>query len=101
MRKGFLIYEEIRKYFPIYEEAVRHIMTLQLLNSEFPYIGGKFDFLFFISVTNKNRMQGRGSETLILYFSPRKRGETTKWYDEYAVQRTTSGNPATNQADLD
>ena len=22
MRKGFLIYEEIRKYFPIYEEAV-------------------------------------------------------------------------------
>jgi hypothetical protein len=25
MRKGFLIYEEMRKYFPIYEEAVRHI----------------------------------------------------------------------------
>ncbi len=25
MRKGFLIYEEIRKYFPIYEEAVCHI----------------------------------------------------------------------------
>jgi hypothetical protein len=22
MRKGFLIYEEMRKYFPIYEEAV-------------------------------------------------------------------------------
>jgi hypothetical protein len=25
MRKGFLIYEEIRKFFPIYEEAVSHI----------------------------------------------------------------------------
>jgi hypothetical protein len=25
MRKGFLIYEEMRKYFPIYEDAVRHI----------------------------------------------------------------------------
>ncbi len=25
MRKGFLIYEETRKYFPIYEEAISHI----------------------------------------------------------------------------
>jgi hypothetical protein len=25
MRKGFLIYEEMRKYFPKYEEAVSHI----------------------------------------------------------------------------
>jgi hypothetical protein len=25
MRKGSLIYEEMRKYFPIYEEAVSHI----------------------------------------------------------------------------
>jgi hypothetical protein len=25
MRKGFLIYEEIHKYFTIYEEAVSHI----------------------------------------------------------------------------
>ncbi len=25
MWKGFLIYEEMRKYFPIYEEAVGHI----------------------------------------------------------------------------
>ncbi len=25
MKKGFLIYEEMRKYFPIYEEAVGHI----------------------------------------------------------------------------
>jgi hypothetical protein len=39
MRKGFLIYEEMRKYFPINGEAVSHTyMTLQLLHSEFPYI---------------------------------------------------------------
>jgi hypothetical protein len=39
MRKGFLIYEEMRKYFTIFKEAVGHIhMTLQLLHSEFPYI---------------------------------------------------------------
>ncbi len=44
MRKGFLLYEEKRKYFPKYEEAV---MTLQLLHSLFPYIWGKFDFLFY------------------------------------------------------
>jgi hypothetical protein len=25
MKKGFLIYEEVRKYFLIYEEAVSHI----------------------------------------------------------------------------
>ncbi len=25
IRNGFLIYEEIQKYFPIYEEAVSHI----------------------------------------------------------------------------
>jgi hypothetical protein len=25
VKKGFLIYEEMRKYFPIYEEAVSHI----------------------------------------------------------------------------
>jgi hypothetical protein len=25
MRKGFLTYEEMRKFFPIYEEAVGHI----------------------------------------------------------------------------
>jgi hypothetical protein len=25
MRKGFLIYEEMRKYFPTYEEAICHV----------------------------------------------------------------------------
>jgi hypothetical protein len=39
MRKGFQIYEEKRKYFTIYEEAVSHIgMTLQPIPSEFPSI---------------------------------------------------------------
>jgi hypothetical protein len=34
MRKGFLIYEKMRKYFPIYEEAVSHTyMSLKLLHS--------------------------------------------------------------------
>jgi hypothetical protein len=32
--KGFLIYEDMRKYLTIYEEAVSH-MTLQPLPSEF------------------------------------------------------------------
>jgi hypothetical protein len=27
MRKGFLIYEEMRKYFPIYEEAIYDFAT--------------------------------------------------------------------------
>jgi hypothetical protein len=35
MRKGFLIYEEMRKYVPIYEEEA---VTLQPIPSEFPYI---------------------------------------------------------------
>jgi hypothetical protein len=43
MRKAFLIYEEMRKYFPIYEEAISpymrsRYMTLQLLHSEFLFI---------------------------------------------------------------
>jgi hypothetical protein len=36
MRKGSLIYEEMRKYLTIYEEAVSH-MSLQPIPSEFPY----------------------------------------------------------------
>jgi hypothetical protein len=37
MRKGFLIYEEMRKYLVIYVEAVSHsYMTLQPLPSAFP-----------------------------------------------------------------
>jgi hypothetical protein len=35
MRKGFLMYEELRRYFVIYEEAISH-MTLQPLPSGFP-----------------------------------------------------------------
>ncbi len=48
MRKGFLIYEEMRKYSTIYEEAVSHIWLCSLLPIpfEFPYIWGKFLFFF-------------------------------------------------------
>ncbi len=47
MWKGFLIDEEMRKYFPMYEEAVSHIhMTLQLL----PFWISLYMRNFFISV---------------------------------------------------
>jgi hypothetical protein len=49
MRKGFLIYEEKRKYLSIYEEAVSHIQY-DFATAPFWiswYIWGKFDFLFF------------------------------------------------------
>ena len=37
-RKGFLIYEKVRKYLVIYEEAVSHIvMILHPIPSEVPY----------------------------------------------------------------
>jgi histidinol phosphatase-like enzyme len=39
MRKDFLIYEKMRKYLTIYEEAVSHMyITLHPIPSEFPYI---------------------------------------------------------------
>ncbi len=64
MRNGFLIYEEMRKYFPIYEEEVSHIcMTLQLLHSELPYIWGKFYFLFYQCWNCKKVMGGCVSTT--------------------------------------
>jgi hypothetical protein len=48
MRKGFLIYEEMRKYIFIYEEAVSRI-TLQLLHSEFPYTVYEEHLIFFLN----------------------------------------------------
>jgi hypothetical protein len=36
MRKGFLIYEEMRKYFPIYGEAVSHIRLCNFSILNFP-----------------------------------------------------------------
>ncbi len=47
MRKGFLTYEEMCKYFPIIWGGRYSYMTLQLLYYEFPSIWGKFDFLFY------------------------------------------------------
>ncbi len=47
MRKGFLIYEEMRKYLVIYEEAGSH-MTLQPFPSEFPYIWEFFSLFYLV-----------------------------------------------------
>jgi hypothetical protein len=48
MRRGFLIYEEMRKYLVIFEEAISNInMTLHPLPSDFPYIWGKFYLLVY------------------------------------------------------
>jgi hypothetical protein len=50
MRKGFLIYEEMRQFFPIYEEAVSHTyMTLHPISLYFLIYEETFLF-FFISV---------------------------------------------------
>jgi hypothetical protein len=38
MTNGLLIYGEIFAHFLIYQEALPPCMTLQLLQSEFPYI---------------------------------------------------------------
>jgi hypothetical protein len=49
MRKGFLIYEEIRKYFPIYDEAVSNIWLCNCSILNF-LIYEENLFFFFISV---------------------------------------------------
>ncbi len=46
MRMGFLIYEEMRKYFPIYEEAVSHIWIWNSYILNFPIYEEKFYFVF-------------------------------------------------------
>jgi hypothetical protein len=47
-KKGFLIYEEMRKYLIKYEEAVSHIGLLQLILSEIPYIMHEENFILFL-----------------------------------------------------
>ncbi len=42
-----VIYEEMRKYLTIYEEAVSYIWIFKPIPSEFLHIWGKFDFLFY------------------------------------------------------
>jgi hypothetical protein len=64
-RKGFLIYEEMRKYFPLYEEAVSHIICLCncfILNF---LIYDENLFFFFISVTDRFIISCRSS-----FYSP-------------------------------
>ncbi len=49
MRMGFLIYEEMRKYFPIYDEAVSHIWLCNCSILNFLIYEENFIF-FFVSV---------------------------------------------------
>ncbi len=50
MRKGFLIYEEMRKFFPIYEEAVSHTYkTLHPIPLNFLIYEENFIFFFLCS----------------------------------------------------
>jgi hypothetical protein len=48
MRKGFLIYQEMPRYFPIYEEAVSHIWLCNCSTLNFPIYEESLIF-FFIS----------------------------------------------------
>ncbi len=48
MKKGFLIYEEMRKYIPIYEEAISHIWLCNCSVLHFPIYEENLIF-FFIS----------------------------------------------------
>ncbi len=52
MRKGFLTYEEIRKYLNIYEEAVSHILLCYCSLLNFLIYDENF-IIFFISVVCK------------------------------------------------
>ncbi len=54
MRKGFLIYQEMRKYFPIYETAVSHIWLCNCSTLNFPIYEESLIF-FFISVLTISR----------------------------------------------
>ncbi len=51
MRKGFLIYEEMRKYFTIYEAAVSHVWLCNCSIPKFLIYEDKFDFLFYQCTT--------------------------------------------------
>ncbi len=51
MRKGYLIHEEMRKYFPIYEEAVSHIYLCNCFTLIF-LIYEENLFFFFIRVSS-------------------------------------------------
>ncbi len=73
MSKGFLIYEEMRKYFPIYEEAVSRIwLCTRSLWISLYTVWGKFSFLFYQCRGSKPRNEiehlrtGEGGGLLIV-----------------------------------
>ncbi len=57
MRKGFLIYVEMRKYFPIYEETVSHIWLCNCSVLNFLIYEENLIF-FFISVASHGQNTG-------------------------------------------
>jgi hypothetical protein len=69
MKKVFLIYEEMRKYSIIFEEAVSHLClcTRSLLN----FLLYEENFVFFLSVYQPQPPSAQSEEILIrLSFSP-------------------------------
>ncbi len=66
MRKGILIYIETRKYLLVYEKAVSHIWLCNCSILNFPYIWGKFDFLFYQCRASDCQCQSRNSPVLDL-----------------------------------
>ncbi len=49
-RKGFLMYEEMRKYLVVYEEAVSHIRLCNRSRSLLDFFINEENFVFFLSV---------------------------------------------------
>jgi hypothetical protein len=64
MRKGFLIYEEMRQYLVIYEEAVRHIWLSNRSLLDFLIYEENFVF-FFISVGKWGRSGDQVARTIL------------------------------------
>ncbi len=73
MRKGFLIYEEMRNYYPIYGEAVSHIWLCNCSILNFPIYEETLIY-FFISVATVSSMTARsaaveGTKTVSVWFA--------------------------------
>ena len=78
MRKGFLIYEGMRKYFPIYEEAVSHIRLCNCSIQNF-LIYEENLISFFISV---EKMQERRAFKKGVHGGEKSSKETRAWREE-------------------
>ncbi len=79
IRKGFLIYEEMLKYFPIYEEAVSHIRLCDCSNLNSLY-RRKFDFLFYQCTYRKKKNSPLWSMNEGVQSQNAKKGGRLCWY---------------------